>query len=174
MSDVRLEPSGYSILVQPLTGKAKRWLDENADSPEWAWQGGALAVDPRMVPGLVEAMTAAGLEVEGQEPPAAADLILATQREFAKADKDTALVKALDAIQDAEKKGLLSPDSVVLAADALRAKQAGLSILEWQRAVLSRFGKPHEWLSPVIEELKRAGLLPWGEAATGEQEPDRE
>lgn len=69
MKDVRLDPAGSVVMVQPLTAAAKEWLEENAEAASWAWQGGALAVDARMVAALVDGMTAAGLEVEGYEPP---------------------------------------------------------------------------------------------------------
>jgi hypothetical protein len=162
MSDVRLIPSGFSVLVHPLTGRAKRWIDEDADVPEWARQGELLAIDPRMVPDLVDSMTAAGLDVEGQDLDASVNFLIDSQREFAKAERNEAFAKALDAVQEAGKKGLLSPLTLILAGDAIYAHAAGISILQWQRLVLMRFGGTPESLTEVIEELNTAGLLPWG------------
>lgn len=69
MTDVRLEPSGSFVMIQPLTAAAVTWLDEYADASPWQWQGGALAVDSHMVAALVEGMVSAGLEVEGYDAP---------------------------------------------------------------------------------------------------------
>jgi hypothetical protein len=63
--DVRVERQVSVALLVPLTERGRTWVEENADAPSWAWIGGALAVEPRMVGDLVEGMTAAGLEVEG-------------------------------------------------------------------------------------------------------------
>jgi hypothetical protein len=152
MKDVRLEPLGNMVMVQPLTARAREWMDENADAPAWAWQGGALAVEPRMVGALVEGMTAAGLEVEGDEPREALD-------------PSPVVKKVADALQAAEKAGLTA-QAVTMAADAVRAHEAGFSILEWQREALRGHGETPEWLTPIIEELKRADLLPWKETSS--------
>ena len=72
MPDVKVEETGGNFfMVQPLTAAALTWLDEYADASPWQWQGGALAVDARMVAALVEGMVSAGLEVEGYEVPEA-------------------------------------------------------------------------------------------------------
>jgi hypothetical protein len=151
MKDVILEPFGNVIVVQPLTARAREWIEENADAPSWAWQGGALAVDPRMVDAMVEGMIAAGLEVEGHESLDA--------QEPSPVDQ-----KAADVTEAAEKAGL-SPQAVTMAVDAARAYEASLSIIDWQREVMRRHGASPEWLTPVIEELKRADLLPWKDTA---------
>lgn len=171
MSDVRLVARGFSVLVQPLTGKAEKWLGEEADVPEWAWQGETLAVDPRIVPNLVDSMTAAGLDVEGQDLPSSAKFIIISQREFAKAEGSEAMVKALDAVLEAGKKGLLSPLALVCAGDAIHAHAAGISVLQWQRLLMMRFGETPESLTLVIEELKHAGLLPWSEPGNKKETP---
>jgi hypothetical protein len=149
MKDVRLEPLGNMVIVQPLTARAKEWIDENADAPAWAWQGGGLAVEPRMVDALVEGMTAAGLEVEGHE----------ASQPLGPSPVDQ---KVAIAVAAAEKAGL-TPQAVTMTADAVRAFEAGFSILEWQREALRGHGETPEWFTSIIEELKRADLLPWKE-----------
>ena len=192
MTDFHLEPTRLgrtdepAVLVQPLSGEATRWLEENAegvlyDGPvedealyPWTWlSGGALAVETRRVDALVKEMTAAGLEVEGYEVPEGADApgsvedleaYVNAQRTLAKVEGDRATVKAMDAVGEAEKKGL-SPLALHLAGDAARAHEEGLSMLEWQRDIVKRHGEAPAWHIPTVEELKRADLLPWKETS---------
>ena len=67
--DVRLHRLGTVVTVHPLTAKAKTWMARKVDAPTWAWQGGALAVEPRMADAIVEGLTAAGLTVAAGETP---------------------------------------------------------------------------------------------------------
>ena len=48
--DVELEFHGTIILLRPLTPQVTSWIDENIPD-EAQWFGGALAVEPPILPG---------------------------------------------------------------------------------------------------------------------------
>lgn len=60
--DIRIENHFSLFLVCPLSGPARRWLEENVQ-PDALWFGGALVVEPRYLPDLVKGMTADGLSL---------------------------------------------------------------------------------------------------------------
>jgi hypothetical protein len=62
MLDAVFEDRGSVWMVRPLTSAGREWLDENVTG-ETQWFGGALAVEPRFVQGLIEGMQLDGLEV---------------------------------------------------------------------------------------------------------------
>lgn len=51
------------VLVRPYTRHATAWLTANVHAEPWQWYGGALAVEPRCVSPLVEALSLDGLAV---------------------------------------------------------------------------------------------------------------
>ena len=53
ISDLRIENHGSICIVQPLTGGAKRWLEDNT-SEETQWWGGGLCVEPRYLEPLIQ------------------------------------------------------------------------------------------------------------------------
>jgi hypothetical protein len=60
-ADVSVENQGSVIVLQPLTKKAKMWIDENVSSEPWQWVGNGLVIDWRMAEELVDAMREEGL-----------------------------------------------------------------------------------------------------------------
>jgi hypothetical protein len=60
---IRVENNGSVVLVRPLNGAARRWLDENVQAEGWQWFGGALACEPRTVEGLVAGFVGDGGEI---------------------------------------------------------------------------------------------------------------
>ena len=67
MTDVRVDQLGTVALISPLTATAKDWIDQHVEAPAWAWQGGGLAVEPRLVDAIIDGMVAAGFEVDGRD-----------------------------------------------------------------------------------------------------------
>jgi hypothetical protein len=63
MSDVRVHYHGSVVMVEPVSAAAQEWVDENVGLEGWQWMGGAFAVEPRYLEGLVEGMAGEGLEV---------------------------------------------------------------------------------------------------------------
>lgn len=61
--DVTVEHHGSVVLVRPCTRHATAWLTANVHAEPWQWYGGALAVEPRCVSPLVEALSLDGLTV---------------------------------------------------------------------------------------------------------------
>lgn len=53
-----------SVMLRPLSTAAKEWVSANVDSESWQWLGGALCVHHRYAPGIIQAMTDHGLEVQ--------------------------------------------------------------------------------------------------------------
>ena len=43
------------------TERAKEWLEEHLVFEDWQWLGNILAIEPRMIPAIVEAMLEDGL-----------------------------------------------------------------------------------------------------------------
>jgi hypothetical protein len=54
--NVAIENHGTIVLLRPLTGLVRSWLEEHTDG---TWWGGALAAEPRYVPELLYALTEA-------------------------------------------------------------------------------------------------------------------
>jgi hypothetical protein len=59
--DVLVANEGTVFLFNPLTKRAKDWIDDNVSSESWQWFGTTLVVDHRYAWGLAEGMTDAGL-----------------------------------------------------------------------------------------------------------------
>jgi hypothetical protein len=60
--DIRVEDHGSIVLLNPTTEIGQQWLDDNID-PEALWWGRKLAVEPRYVEVIVQAMISDGLTV---------------------------------------------------------------------------------------------------------------
>lgn len=63
--DLDVEDHGSVVLLRPLNDAASAWMREKCEAPAWAWTGGALAVDHRMVMAIVEGARSDGFEVRG-------------------------------------------------------------------------------------------------------------
>lgn len=61
--DVELSDLGSIILLCPLTAKGREWIDSNLQAEAWQWHSGALAIDPRMIPAIVDGMIDDDLDV---------------------------------------------------------------------------------------------------------------
>ncbi len=64
MVDFEVQDCGSVAMIVPKSVEAKDWLDENVQSEGWQWLGAGLAVEPRMLPLLLEGIADAGLSVE--------------------------------------------------------------------------------------------------------------
>ena len=62
-ADVLVRREGSLFLFNPLTERAKAWIDENVD-PDATWFGDALVAEHRYAFDLAQGMIDAGLEVE--------------------------------------------------------------------------------------------------------------
>ena len=60
--DIQVEDHFSLYLARPLSGRARAWLEENVQ-PDALWFRGAVVVEPRYLPALVEGMLAVGLTV---------------------------------------------------------------------------------------------------------------
>lgn len=63
--DLDVESHGSIVLLRPRSETAEEWLRTKCDAPSWAWMGGALAVEPRMLDAIVAGARADGLNVRG-------------------------------------------------------------------------------------------------------------
>lgn len=59
--DVQVENHGSIIIFQPLTARARAWLEEHTDGMWWA---GGLAVEPRYAPDLAQGLDDDGFVVD--------------------------------------------------------------------------------------------------------------
>ena len=53
-------PHGSIILVRPGDDDVRRWLEEHTEPVDALWLGGALVVEPRYLPDIVEGLVAYG------------------------------------------------------------------------------------------------------------------
>jgi hypothetical protein len=51
------------VTIAPVSPAAHEWLDENATSEPWQWQGGALSVEHRCAGDLIQAIEVAGFDI---------------------------------------------------------------------------------------------------------------
>ena len=66
-ADFRVTYHGTVTTVTPLSECCREWLEENADIEPWQRFGNAIAVEPRYVEQLAEAMIEEGLVMEGDD-----------------------------------------------------------------------------------------------------------
>ena len=62
--DVLVHNEGTVFLFNPLTAKAKEWIDNNVQSEDYQWFGTTLVVEHRYAWGLAEGMKDAGLVLQ--------------------------------------------------------------------------------------------------------------
>jgi hypothetical protein len=62
--DARVENLGSVRILQPLSPAGWAWARENLAVESWQMTGGGIAIEPRMVQGIVDGMEAAGLTVD--------------------------------------------------------------------------------------------------------------
>ena len=63
-ADFRLTYHGTITTITPLSDACREWLEENVAIEPWQRFGNAIAVEPRYVEQLAEAMIEAGLAME--------------------------------------------------------------------------------------------------------------
>lgn len=63
-ADFVVENHGTIFLIEGMNAHADRKLKESTQSEDWQWFGKALAVDQRMIGGLVEGLLLEGYTVE--------------------------------------------------------------------------------------------------------------
>jgi hypothetical protein len=64
MSDLRVDDHGTVALLRGLSEAGDDFLRNHCECDGWLWFGGALAVEPRLVPDLVAGAREAGLDVD--------------------------------------------------------------------------------------------------------------
>lgn len=62
--DVLVTGGGTTYLFDPVSERAKEWVEENVAYEPWQTFGGALAVEHRYIAGLVDGARRDGLVVE--------------------------------------------------------------------------------------------------------------
>jgi hypothetical protein len=62
--DVLVANEGTVFLFNPLTARAKEWLDEHVQSEDYQWFGTTLVVEHRYAWGLAQGMKDAGLVLQ--------------------------------------------------------------------------------------------------------------
>jgi len=60
-ADFRITNHLSVLIVQPLNGEAREWLEDHTDGMWWA---GGLAVEPRYIDGLVDGILSEGFDIE--------------------------------------------------------------------------------------------------------------
>lgn len=76
MADFDFADHGSVILLRPLSDGATDWCDDNL--PDAMWLGGAVAIEPRCFPDILEGIRDEGFNMLGREwadPAAIANLI---------------------------------------------------------------------------------------------------
>ena len=63
-ADFRVTYHGTITTITPLSDRCREWLEENVEIEPWQRFGNAIAVEPRYVEQLAEAMMEAGLVIE--------------------------------------------------------------------------------------------------------------
>ena len=63
-NDLSIENHGSVVLVRPVSGAGREWIEEHVYSEGWQWFGDALAVEPRCVVALVEGAVNDGLVID--------------------------------------------------------------------------------------------------------------
>ena len=68
-ADFRLTYHGTITTITPLTDACRKWLEANVEIEPWQHFGPSIAIEPRYVEQLAQAMIDAGLVFEDEEPP---------------------------------------------------------------------------------------------------------
>lgn len=61
--DLTVSHHGTVSLMQALSSAGTDWIAENVDAPDWAWMGGAVAIEPRCVQAIIDGAIGDGLTV---------------------------------------------------------------------------------------------------------------
>jgi hypothetical protein len=61
--DVEVQINGSVALIVPITSEAKAWIADNLEVEDWQITCGGIAVEPRMVNDIVDAMREHGVVV---------------------------------------------------------------------------------------------------------------
>jgi hypothetical protein len=64
-ADFRVTYHGTVTTITPLSDRCRKWLEEKVEIEPWQRFGNAIAVEPRYVEQLAEAMIEEGLVMEG-------------------------------------------------------------------------------------------------------------
>ena len=64
-ADFRVTYHGTITTLTPLSDRCREWVEANLEIEAWQWFGNAIAVEPRYVEQLAEAMIEEGLVMEG-------------------------------------------------------------------------------------------------------------
>jgi hypothetical protein len=62
--DVLVHNEGTVFLLNPLTARAKEWIEENVQTEAYQWFGSTLVVEHRFVWGLAQGMLDEGLVLQ--------------------------------------------------------------------------------------------------------------
>ena len=65
--DFRVTYHGTITTITPLSDACRAWVEENVAIEPWQWFGNAIAVAPRCVEQLAEAMMEEGLMMKGDD-----------------------------------------------------------------------------------------------------------
>jgi hypothetical protein len=68
-ADFRVTYHGTITTITPLSDRCREWLEDNVAIEPWQWFGPSIAIEPRYVQQLAEAMIEHGLVMESEEPP---------------------------------------------------------------------------------------------------------
>src|SRR5207248_667763 len=66
-ADFRVTYHGTITTITPLSDACREWVEENVEIEPWQRFGNAIAVEPRYVEQLAEAMIGEGLVMEGDD-----------------------------------------------------------------------------------------------------------
>lgn len=64
MTDLEVTNHGSIVTLRPLTEAGTAWMDQNLAPEPWQWLGGALAIETRYAPDIVDGAIADGLRVD--------------------------------------------------------------------------------------------------------------
>jgi hypothetical protein len=67
-ADFRVTYHGTVTTITPLSDRCREWVETNVEIEPWQRFGNAIAVEPRYVEQLAEAMIEDGLVVEADDP----------------------------------------------------------------------------------------------------------
>ena len=62
--DVLVNDQGSIVVLQPMNGDARDWIDCNVSYESWNWLGGGLCVDHHCADAIIDGMQDDGLIVE--------------------------------------------------------------------------------------------------------------
>jgi hypothetical protein len=63
-ADFRVDGHGSVFMVEPLTARGKKWVEENVPLEDWQWLGPRFSVEHRYIDDLIEGIRNDGLTVD--------------------------------------------------------------------------------------------------------------